>query len=400
MSKQQVGIWLGTLGGLVVTALIGASFLLQYHLNTEERERAITEIQLQRQAVEEQFRSTLVRVYQNLRLNHFLAAHRNLEGLEELEISDPVLRREYFEAVSRVAEGLLENNYHDESELLFLRLQDQEQYEARAREAIGFVASSRRRDSARNFLSAGRELVQQKRFRDAAAELRRARLEFESVELFKVHDVSEEMKELASLLRDANYHVALAEAKTFIETAESLLETGVYLEAQTQLRRASVQLARARFHWLDSPEIEILRSKMLDIESEIAVRFPNSLPIENRYEVSRTSELEDFFVLENYNFKKLEDRLQLELSYQMNLATYSSFIVRYQIFFFSGQHFSNGHFFTSEKNTKPGESQLVVIDQELPAHLLAQDIKTVDVRVYNPVHELVSRVTRAYRRPG
>ena len=129
------------------------------------REQALNEIR----AEEERIQSTLVRVYQNLRLNHFLAAHRNLEALEGIEPQDPILKRDYYDAVSRVAEGLLENNFHDESEVLFTMLANQEQYEERAREAIGLVASSRRRDSARRFLDTGKELLAQKRYRDASS---------------------------------------------------------------------------------------------------------------------------------------------------------------------------------------------------------------------------------------
>lgn len=401
MSKSLLWKLAASVGGILATALVGASFLWNYQMQQAEKELRREQQRNEIRAEEERIQSTLVRVYQNLRLNHFLAAQRNLESIAGAEPQDPILKRDYYDAVSRVAEGLLENNFHDESEVLFMKLASQEQYEERAREAIGLVASSRRRDSARRFLATGKELLTEKRYRDASAELRKARLEFESVELFRIHDVSEEMKDLNAVMKVANYHVAIIEAEYFINQAEVFMEQANFLDSQSQLRRASVQLAKARFYRPGSEEeIERLRNQMIDIEHEIAVRFPNSIPIHNKYENENISEVDDYFLLTGYKIQRSPKRVQLELSYRLNLEKEDYFVVRYRIHFHNGLHFNNGHFLKSEDQSEGEKPSVLFIDQELPEHLWSEEIKTVDIRVYNARHEMISRLTRAYRREG
>lgn len=389
--------WSISLGGVFLTAMIALGFVLQQKSRIDEIEERREQRLEDRRAMEDQYRLVLARVYQNLKLNHFLAAQRNLEALESIWTEDPVLIREYNEAVFRIAEGLLENGFHDEAEALFLRLQQEPAYEDRAREAMAIVASSRRRDSARRLYETGKTLLEEGRYREASAELRKARLEFDSVLLFRVHDVSEEIAALGEQLRAANYHVAVMDTQYFIDTAKGFLEQGHFDDTQAQLRRAVSQLSRARLNRPQSERITKLREQIVWIENEIAYRMPNLMPILNRLQPRAVSEVDDFFLLESYDLQRNDERVHLQLSYQMNLERDQFFVVRYRVHFHNGLHFQNGHFFDESLQTELGVPQKIVFDQELPEHLVGLDIKSIELRVYDSRHRMLSRVLRAYR---
>lgn len=385
---------------LIVLVLVGLfSFReLQRREDTRAQREAAREAGFQ---WEEEFRSSMIRIYQNLKLNHYLAAFRNLEGMEPSVINKSKHREEFYEALNRIAQGLLDDEFLDEAEDAFRILQEVPEYEEIARVSIARIASRRRLASARQYLERSEALIQTERYRDAKAELRRAEMEFDSVALYGFDSIDEDLKKLHSLTRKAKYEVYLQDARLYIDDARKALHGRVFSKVNEAMQFAAGNVGRAAFFQPESEEVRELREDLVEIQAELSVQVPNAIPVHNRYEEERLEQRRRFFYLEGYSFDLLKsdpDKIEIGLKYRMQVPQDEFYIVRYEVFLWDGRHFFNGHYLQASDQLAPDEKKELVFRQEIPKRLRRSPIKRVDLKVYNEKNELISRVTRAFRK--
>lgn len=374
---------------------IAGIFFFQEALETKEAR----EIRLQREvaarAYEDAFRSTMVRVYQNLRLGHFLAAYKNLDQIKPPDESLSSMHQEYFEAMSRVAIGLLENDFLDEAEKILRELQQLKEYEDLARDNLIKIASARRYESAQRFLAAGIKFLEEKKFVDAANEMRKAKLEFDSVALYQLQDVSKDLEKLTQYWSLAKFHVHREEAERAIAEATRLLKVKAFKETQHTMARAAGHVGRAAFFSSNqNTEVQKLRRLLLSLKADLAYEVPNAEPTYNIFRPDSMEKFPQFFHLKsaNLSFNVNDPRdLKLELNYDMRPSSGGVYFVRYKAYFFNGKMYFNGHDIEG-----PEEFQFTDF---LPKNLQGQPIKRVDISIYDQNNLLVSRAMKAFRPP-
>lgn len=383
---------------LTLTASVAVFFMFQEVQRQQELEEQREALIEQREAYRNQFRTTMVRVYQNLQLEHFLAAYRNFESLPSPEGRlDRTALRDYEEALFRVGLGLLKNEFLEESEAVFEELKNSQEHGEDARARLAEVASLRRIEFGTRALEEGKALLEEERYRAALNELVRARQEYDAAELFDIHDLTTERERLAPLLREARHHVHLEDSEFHLSEAEMFVSLKEFDEAMQELGKASEHLARAAFYDETSKDIEEIQRRIRNLDAEIGFQVPNQQSIWNANSSSESSETG--FYLSDYEFsppQRENDRVKIGLSYVMEVPENEYFIVRYRIHFFNGLSFFNGHFLT-EKEKEDGE---VLFDQELPEDFKHQAAQRIDLKVYNSEEELVSEVSRAFRQPS
>lgn len=381
---------------LGLTTVCVGGFLFWAHHKNQERERAA---QAKREAIfeyETRFRGNLVRVYQNLKLDHFLAAYNNLEDIEAPPAVYADIYREYHEVLWRIAKGLLETDFLNESEALFLKLQNSPEYEDRARESIIQIASRRRWQSARAYLEEGRKLLIEKRYRDASQEFRKSKTEYESVRLFKIHDVSAELAELAQLNRDAQFYIYYQEARETMEQARLALKNAFYQEAQEKIQRAGSLVVQAAFYGGLRPEAETLRQELVRLEAELAYRVPNALPVWNRIPLAEREAHESFFNLKSVQIEQTSPP-KILLQYAMRLKPGDFFIVRYKVHLYDGRMFFDGRILREDS---VADDARLYLERDTPATMRSVPVKKIEIRIYDSSEQLISSVQRAFRSGG
>lgn len=353
---------------------------------------------------ENRFRRTMVRVYQNLQLEHYLAAYEIINDLEKPPSLLDAQTREYLEVLARVGRGLLEDGFFDEAELIFLKLLNEEDYKKEARKAIDQVLSNRRLKSAREIFESAKDLVEDKEWRMAANELKKARLEFESVKLFGVDSVDSDLKELAALEREARHWVHVQEAEWELEDAKVFMKKAIYDEVQTSMSRAAKHVGRAAFFKTDSQAVERLRRELFDLEAELAYRVPNLIPMFNAYRKEELELLSDYFFLQDFSFdiSDLEKgEIKIGMEYSVKSTSVDFYVVRYKMYYFDGTKFFNGHYLIPKSaNSGEVEQKKLLFVQEVPEKFKGKAIKRIDLKVFDPQNRLISRINRAFKRPS
>lgn len=388
--------WAAVSAGITFSSGAAGFFILDELLERREKAELVAAREAARRDYEDLFRSTMVRVYQNLRLEHYLAAFKNIEDFESPPVESASMHREFWETMMRVADGLLENRFLDESESIYTRLQHLDGYEDVAREKLIKIASARRYESAKNYVDQGLKLLEEGRYVDSANELRKAKLEYDSVELYKVQDVSQELLELSAHLRRARYHVHIQSADRGIAEAIRRLEAEDFKETQKLMTQASGHVGRAAFYssMRDSSVLE-LRKQLISLKSELAFRVPNATPIYNRFSEDQAQIYPNFFRLENVeiDFNRAQpNEISFNINYKAKTDPENYYIIRYKTYFFNGKDYFNGQ-------SVPAEESELSINDVLPPEFQGQAVKRIDLSVYNQENVLISRIMRAYRRP-
>lgn len=390
-------------GGSLLILIIASIFFLDYMHDQEERRRLEAQRLEEMRAYQDRYRSQMNLVIKNLRIDHFLAAHEIIDQLEEPPEWMGREYREYNETLMRIAKGLFDRGFLDDAEPLFKSLQRKEEYFDESTEHLQKIAATRRLSSAQEHFESGKKLLKEGKFRDAASEFRKTNVELNAVELFNVHDVSEVRKELQDKLARALHHIHLAGARFALEDARVYLKKRFFEETRKALTKAHKHVAKARFFRAGNPEVQEVREQIFDVDGELAFLAPNAVPVWNRKSPERVTEFDNFFFMEDYEFDLQPGdpaSLKLGMNYRMHLADAPFFVVRYKVFYFNGQHFFNGHFVEEPRATGIDKSAELEFEQEVPEALRDEAVKRIDFHIYNHKNELVSRVSRAFRKPG
>lgn len=388
--------------GLVL--FVGGVFIVMEQARQAQEKREYEEKMAKIRELRLDAQTNLTRIYQNLQLKHFLAAYNVLEDFAQPPeiLADQV--SEYQDVVYRVAEGLLRDRFYDESETLFQRLLNTKDYDEKARDALAEIASSHRLVSARRLLAEAKILVKEKRWRDASNELRKAKLEYESVKLFGFQNVDEELKDLKSSFYESEHHVHLESARWELDDARKFLETGRIDEVQLAMSRAAQHVGRAAFFKRGTKEVLDLRQELLNLEAEIAYRIPNLIPIWNFFPKDEEALKTQYFYMQDYNFDLMENdpsKVRIGFTYSMRTSNSSYYVVRYKIYYFDGSQFFNGHFLTDAQLVAEPTKQNheIVYEQEIPEKFQKKAVKRIELKIYDENNVLVSKVSRAFRNP-
>ncbi len=379
---------------LVVGAL---GFSIWNHERKLELERARVEEQERR--YEDKFRSGLTRIYQNLKLEHFLAAYKNLETMPKPRVRDAQKMRDYIEVLYRIGNGLLQNQLLKESEEVFLQVRELEGQVTGANESLSRIESKRRLDSAKLYIEEGKKLAQASRFREANQEFEKANLELRSVESLRFDDVATLWDDLNPRLLEARFYTLMEDVELYIKAAEDFLEGNRYAELNQQLSRASGVLGRAAFLRPSDSLVRKARERLLNLDAEIGFRLPNLKPLWNGYRKEDRAEVLHFFFIESYTMSPdINEKGEVVLGMNFLLDPRSDFyIVRYRIYFRKGQSVFNGHFITPNPENLPDEVLSVEYRQEIPEALRNQPILRIEMKVYDQEDQIVSRIERAFR---
>ena len=387
--------WIAISSGIFITlALIGGAVGFQIHKQKKAEAKKAAEVRAIN-AFEARSRSNLVRVYQNLKLGHFLAAYKNMEGIETPLPGFVEIYREYHEVLARIADGLIEGDFLNEADSFLLRLINVREFEDRARESQIRVASRRRWKSAGGFMAEGKKLLDLKKYQDAVAEFAKAKAEYESVKLFKIHNVDQDLATLSSLSRAARYQIFLADAQMALADAEKSLVNNFFKEAQERTQKAGGLVARAAFYGGRQEEVIQLRKKLVALEAEITFRVPNSIPIWNRIELKDIDAKNHGFFLKEASFDlKDPEKVKIQIKYAIEIRDRSQFVIRYKAHLEDGRFFFDGKILDQAVVEKDVSSSF---DLKIPPEFKGRRIKKIDLQVHDGAELQFSRVQRAFR---
>ena len=389
--------WL--LGTIVFFILIlsGLGFSVWNHQRQIEIEKNLA-LEAERK-YEDKFRMGMVRIYQNLKLDHFLAAYKNLDLMPKPHRNDVQKVEEYLEVLHRIGDGLLQSQLLKESENIFLQIREYEGQISDANESLGRIESKRRMENTKVLLEEGARLMKGQRFREANQEFEKANLELRSIESLHYDDVSHLWEVLNPQLIEARFYYHMDEVEKSIKTCEKLLGENRYRELNEQISRVSSLLSRAAFLKPHDPLVKRTRERLINLDAEIGFRLPNSLPLWNMFKAEDQGVADHFFLLENYDFSPQASE-KGDVGFSLNFKADPRepyFIVRYRIFFKGGQTVFNGHFITPDPTKLSEDLQSVEYLQEIPDALRKVPITRMEIKVFSSLDEIVSRVERAFR---
>ncbi len=381
---------------MVLFIAFGVDFWLERNSELAKSAR----MQAQREAAmwqyEDRFRTTMVRVYQNLRLGHMLAAYRNLESFQEPPASQTLLSEEYFEIIERIASGLLESRFLDESERFWQRLEAVSSYRERAEAALTRVAAYRLYQSALRYLQNGRQRLEEQLFFESINELKKAKLELDVLQQYEFLDLQEDMARWRDFFKMANYSFNQEKAKEYLVVASADLEGQNFAGAQRAMYLAAGHVGKMAYYSSEIDEsVSQLREALHFLRDDMGFRIPNSMPVYNLFSRENLHQFSNHFYLErvkvSFDSKFTRDiTLDFELAAQTEGADF--YVIRYKTYFFNGQVYFNSMILRNE-----AESLRIV--ENLPDRLKGAQVKRVDISVYDSSHVLISRWRQAFRRP-
>lgn len=349
----------------------------------------------------EKFRLGLSRVRQNLKLDHFLAAYKNLERLSAPPADDQVAKDEYAEVLNRIGRGLLQNQLLKESEDVFQTLREFEGNFETANSAISEIESKRRIESSHFHFAQGQRLYDEKKYHDAFGEYQKADVDLNSVENLKFDDIREEKEKLLSAMREVKFFLYKDTAEKHIRESEKLLKLKDFANVQGEIGKAAAAIGHAAFLRPTSEFLKPLRDKLDALDAELGYQFPNSIPIYNRFTEESVGKVPRVFRITGYEFDPNPDSqntIRIGLKFvRDNNEPY--FIVRYRIYFSNNHDFFNGHFIMPDANTQSAALEgHTVYRQEIPERFKGIPIQRIEVRVFSSDDIIVSSIIRAFRR--
>lgn len=391
--------WVVISASLVSILSLFGFFMARDYLRKREREEMAAEARRTRIEYEDKFRTTMTRIYQNLKLDHFLAAYNNLEFLESPALADREMAQEYIDVLYRIGRGLLDAGFLKESEAVFSTIRTYEGQVSPANSALSEIDSKRRASMARIRIEAAEKLLQESRYRDAFAEFQKADLELQSVKLMGFETVDQDLERLYEGYRRSKYHVALMDAEKAIVEAEAMLQHRNFAKIRGIMAKASELLALAAHYQRGTPQAAKLRERLVAIDSEMSVIIPNEQPIWNIFKPEDATQYSGYFFLDQVDISSRIDEkglVQISLAYYRR-ANDKNFVLRYRIYFQDGTSVFNGHFLAPDGQTDSDSLQRVTFLQELPERFRQRRIRRVEVNVYNEDNTILSRVSRAFR---
>jgi len=396
--------------GFLLFAITGTFFLKRYldyrqvKILEENRKKALEEY-------EDQFRSTMTRIYQNKRLGHFLAAHKNLESLPPPSRADRLLFQEYTEVVQQVGQGLLENNMLKESESEFRTLRELEGQVSSANDALGKIESKKRLDNAHLLFTEGERLFKEERYRDAYNELNKAVLELESVDLLHFDSTKDDRERIKKIIIPSKFYTYLDDAKNRIGAAERLFKMRQFKDGEHEMSIASSFVGRAAFIRPEAREIKDLRQQLFNLDAELGYELPNSVPIWNHAVRDEAGKVPRFFFMTGYQIDpKMDASSSIKIGMQYivdDIRKEDFYVVRYRIYFFNGESIFNGQYLQVNSSSDPTELETakaekiesILYEQEIPERFRKMPIQRIEIKVFNDQDVMVSQVTRAFRKP-
>jgi len=349
---------------------------------------------------EDRFQSWMTRIYQNLRLQHYLAAYENARKMPRPRLDDTQRVEEFLAALQRVSAGLLEAHLLREVEEILTIMRDIDPSSEAASAALSEVESRRKLESARTHLKEAEFYIGEKAFRAAAAELQKADIELNSVQLKDMSAVMKEKDRRAALFRVARFEVLVEDANRAVEEAKLQFSLKRFEAVQKAMSQASRKIGIAAFYNRESPEVRRVRDILHNLESDLAYEIPNSMPLWNKWSKEHLGRATDFFFLNDYHFdfsKISESVVRIGLDY-LRHRDEKEYVVRYRIFFDDGTDFFNGHFLGPvPSKVLDNEMSSIVYEQKLPDRFRNRKIRRIELNVYNMDQILLSRVIRAFR---
>jgi hypothetical protein len=384
---------------LTTAAIFGSGIWKEYKRQQAVIEAKVAEYRAMRE-YEDRFQSWMTRIYQNLRLDHFLAAYQNARKMPRPRADDAPRVEEFITALQRIFSGLLEANLIRESEEILEIIRELAPNSTTATDAFTAVESKKRFDLARRYLKDAEVSLELKNYRGAVSDLQKADIELNAVIMADMAPVLLEKDRRASLFRIARFHVLIDEASRALAKAQSEFAAKRFETMQKAMSESSRKVGIAAFYDNESPEVRRIRDGLHDLAADLAVEIPNSMPLWNKWSREHAGRSEDFFYLVDYHFdlsKVSEHVVRIGFDY-LRHRDEKEYVVRYRIYFDDGSSYFNGHFLGPVKSkTLDTEMSSIVFEQALPEQFHKQKIRRVELTIYNTDSLLLSRVMRAFR---
>lgn len=395
-SFKWIAIGIGVFTTFIV---VGAGVLGTYLREREAEQIAYKKYSVQKE-YEDLFRSSMTRIYQNLKLDHFLAAFQNIKNMQQPKFEDKTRVDEYLEVLHRIGQGLLKSGLLKESESIYAMIRELDFNSEAASTALTEIDSRRKLQFARLYLSEGRIRLQEKKYRSALLELQKADIELNSIRSNNFTETKAEIEELQGLMREARFFTRLEDAGIRIEAAQRAFASKDYNKTQDEMSKASQFVGKAAFIHPDYPRIKELRKTLRDLESDLAYAIPNSMPIWNLKWKELAGRDPNFFFMDAYEFDISElskSLIRIGMTYRRKKDS-QFYVVRYRIYLANGGDFFNGHFLMPREDQAADTDLLqTTYEQEIPEKYRGLAIRRVELSIFNQYDQIVSRVTRAFK---
>jgi len=387
---------------LVMSIAIGTQFYSQYKIEKAAEQKANEEFDARRQ-YEDSFRISMTRIYQNLRLDHFLAAYQNVNQMIKPEKWDRERVDEFAETVARIGRGLMQTGFLKEAEAMFVIVREFHHESKEAGDGLTEVESRRKLTYARGYLEEAKRNLDVGKYRQGFAELQKAEIELNSIRSQRFVNVDKEFGDFQNLVKDARFLTRIDDAKSAVAKARNAFGRGDYNATQDEMVKAANLTGRAAFLRPDSPDVAQVRQALRDLDAELAIAVPNSMPIYNFYSKEQLGRTSEYFHLDSYQFNiepTPDQYLSIALNYQRTRGK-EFYVVRYRFFVEDGRDFFNGHFLMPREDQKADDELMsVIFQQEVPERFRGLPIERVEVGVYDESNNLVSKVMRAFKTKG
>jgi hypothetical protein len=384
---------------LTTAAIFGSGIWKEYKRQQAVIEAKVAEYRAMRE-YEDRFQSWMTRIYQNLRLDHFLAAYQNARKMPRPHSDDAPRVEEFITALQRIFSGLLEANLIKESEEILEIIRELAPNSTTATEAFTAVESKKKFELARRYLKDAEVSLGLKNYRAAVSDLHKADIELNAVIFTDMTPVLLEKDRRASLFRIARFNVLVDEAGAALSKAQEEFAAKRFDTMQKAMSEASRKVGIAAFYDNESAEVRRIRDGLHDLAADLAVEIPNSMPLWNKWAKEHVGRSNDFFFLVDYHFdlsKVSEQIVRIGFDY-LRHRDEREYVVRYRIYFDDGSSYFNGHFLGPVKTkTLDTEMSSIVFEQALPEPFQKLKIRRIELNIYNENNLLLSRVMRAFR---
>ncbi len=403
MSKVYEKSWFKWLVISSATTFTGLFFLfgfLQQHLHEKEIEKLELKKFEAEKEYEDQFTAWMTRLYQNLKLDHFLAAYQNVRNMPRPKPHDQRRVDEYVQVLNRVGRGLLKAGLMREAEQMFEMVRDYRRESSEASDALTEIDARRKLQFAKTYLAEAQEMLANKDYIGMLGELQKAQIELNSDAVAALEEAREARATLMELLPSAKFYTRILDAERFYEASKKAFYNRDFKRTQDRMSKAAELVGRAAFLRPLAPEVKRLRSELRNLEADISYAIPNSMPIWNRFARDRAGKDDLFFFLDSADFKvDTKDTHTVKLTFRyLQYAPDAHFAIRYRIHLEDGTSFFNGHFILPKEGIhKADEVFETTYVQEIPERYQGKGVVRVEVKFFDHKDEVVSHIMRAFR---
>jgi tetratricopeptide (TPR) repeat protein len=392
--------WAAIGAALMMTLIVVGSGFFLFYSEEAERRRVEWETFSERLEHEEQVRMWMTRIYQNLKLEHFLAAYQNVRNMPKPGPEDFLLKDEFMSLLKRIGQGLLVNGMLKESEEIFELIRDYDHESSLASEALTEIDSRRKLNQARSYLADGKRMLEQGQYRSALAELQKAEIELNSVAFNQFKGIEAELAQLKEMMREARFYTRLEDAQREVDEAKKALQIKDFNRTHESMVKAARFVGQAAFLNPTADQVRSIRNQLLNIEADLGFELPNATPLWNKMPKDLAGREAYFFHLDSYDFDikpGQENIVRIGLNY-LRRRDQRVFIIRYRITMDDNRSFFNGHFLKPDPDQTSDTDMLAVIyEQEIPPRFRNSTVKRIEVRVFDEDNRPLARITRAFR---